>query len=61
LWNREPGESVADALARKPEKVPVLGRRQGPNGESISFGPTGDRYYTVSEGKKQSIYQFDLP
>lgn len=61
LWNRRAGERVADALQRKPEKVPVLGKRQGPNGESIGFGPNGDRYYTVSEGKKQAIYQFDLP
>ena len=61
LWDRPSGESVAAALARKPEKVPVLGKRQGPNGESISFGPDGTSYFTVSEGKKQAIYQFDLP
>ncbi len=61
LWIRVEGEPVAAALARRPMEVPVRGKRQGPNGESISFGPHGDRYYTVSEGKKQAIYQFDLP
>lgn len=61
LWTREAGESVAEALARRPQKVPVLGKRQGPNGESISFSAAGDSYFTVSEGKKQAIYQFDLP
>ena len=37
----EPGagrERWPTALARQPEKVPVLGKRQGPNGESIGFG-----------------------
>ena len=61
LWNREAGESVAAALERKPTKVPVRGKRQGPNGESIAFSPTGKSYYTVSEGKKQAVYEFDLP
>jgi hypothetical protein len=60
LWNRAEGESVATALSRKPTSVPVLGKRQGPNGESISFSPSGDAYFTVSEGKKQAIYRFDL-
>lgn len=61
LWDRMAGESVAEALERRPAKVPVLGKRQGPNGEAICFGPTSDSYFTVSEGKKQAIYQFDLP
>jgi hypothetical protein len=61
LWKRAAGESVADAMARKPKKVPVLGKQQGPNGESITFTAASDGYFTVSEGKKQAIYQFDLP
>jgi hypothetical protein len=61
LWNRRPGEPVTAALARKPTKVPVLGKRQGRNGESIGFSPDGRSYYTVSEGKQQPIYRFDLP
>ena len=61
LWTRRQGESLAAALQRKPQKIPVLGKRQGPNGEAISFAPGGDHYYTVSEGKKQAMYQFALP
>jgi hypothetical protein len=61
LWHRAPGESMADALARKPVKIDVLGKRQGPNGESVSFSSAGDSYFTVSEGKKQAIYLFNLP
>jgi len=61
LWERKPGESVAEAMGRKPVKVPVLGKQQGPNGEAICFGPANDCYFTVSEGKKPAIYQFDLP
>jgi hypothetical protein len=58
LWQRETGESVANALARKPQKVPVLGKKQGSNGEAIGFGANGDSYFTISEGKKESIYEF---
>jgi hypothetical protein len=61
LWDRATGETVAEAMEREPKKVPVLGKRQGPNGESIGFTAEGDGYYTVSEGKKQAIYRFDLP
>jgi hypothetical protein len=60
LWERG-NTTVAQAMVRKPTKVPVLGKRQGPNGESIAFSVAGDSYYTVSEGKRESIYEFDLP
>jgi hypothetical protein len=60
LWRREKGESVADALARKPEKVAVLGKKQGANGEAVGFSVRGDSYFTVSEGKKEAIYEFEL-
>jgi hypothetical protein len=60
LWSRAAEETVAEALARKPVKVQVLGKRQGPNGEAIGFAPDGRSYFTVSEGKKQSIYRFEL-
>jgi len=61
LWRRKAGASLTETLAAKPEKVAVQGKRQGPNGEAVSFSPSGDSYYTVSEGKKQSIYLFDVP
>jgi hypothetical protein len=61
LWHRRDGESVADALQRNPTEVPVLGKRQGKNGEAVCFAPAGRRYFTVSEGKNATIYAFDLP
>jgi hypothetical protein len=61
LWERREGESVAEALERKPTKVPVLGKRQGKNGEAVCFAPDGRSYFTVSEGKNATIYAFDLP
>lgn len=61
LWQRGPDQNVAAALARKPQKIKVQGKRQGPNGESVCFSPGGDSYFTVSEGKKQAIFKFDLP
>jgi hypothetical protein len=60
LWSREKGEAVADALARNPRKVPVLGKKQAGNGEAIGFSASRDSYFTVSEGKKESIYEFEL-
>jgi hypothetical protein len=61
LWDRLPGESLADAFQRPPQAVPVRGQRQGANGESIGFAPSGQSYFTVSEGKDERIYEFDLP
>ena len=61
LWERAPGEPLADALQRPPVVVTVRGDKQGNNGESIAFGPTGLSYYTVSEGKDERIYEFRLP
>lgn len=60
LWHRRPGQSVADALRSAPQPIRVRGRRQGKNGEAITFRPDGACYYTLSEGKKQSICEFDL-
>jgi hypothetical protein len=61
LWERAPGEPLADALQRPPVVVAVRGDKQGDNGESVAFGPTGQSYYTVSEGKDERIYEFGLP
>jgi hypothetical protein len=60
LWRRQLGQSLAEALQAPPQSVRVLGRRQGKNGEAISFRPDGACYYTLSEGKKQSICEFDI-
>jgi hypothetical protein len=52
MWSRDPGESIADALAREPCTAPSPEERQG---ESIAF----DRdwgYFTVSEGTAPPIH-----
>lgn len=52
LWDRLPGESVADALDREPCLAPSPEERQG---ESIAIAPSWT-YYTVSEGSNPSIF-----
>lgn len=61
LWERQPQESLRETLRRPPLEIPVRGRRQGQNGEAIAFDPAGQSYWTVSEGKDERIYSFDLP
>ena len=61
IWNRDDGQSVAAALQGPATEIPVLGKRQGPNGEAVSFSPDGRSYYTVSEGKSQAVYSFPVP
>jgi hypothetical protein len=61
LWERQPEESLRETLRRPPQEIPVRGRRQGQNGEAIAFDPAGQSYWTVSEGKDERIYSFDLP
>lgn len=61
LWNRARGENLQSALARKPQDIPVLGKKQAKNGESIAFDPNGHGYFTISEGRQGSIYFFALP
>lgn len=61
IWPRAEGMTVAQALARPPKMVPVRGARQAANGESVGASPSSDSYFTVSEGKKQPICQFELP
>lgn len=60
LWNRRPGQNLVTALMGRPQELPVRGNSQGANGESVGFAPDGDAYYTVSEGKKETICVFRL-
>ncbi len=48
------------AVSGDPEMVPVLGSFQGPNGESLAISPWSACYYTVSEGKGEALYKFNL-
>lgn len=48
-WNRNPNESVFEALMRMPIKLPYLPE---PQGEAIAFISSGKAYYTTSEMRK---------
>ena len=53
LWPRRSGESIAAALAREPCHVRL---ENEPQGEAIAFSPTGDGFYTLSEGSHPGIH-----
>lgn len=57
-WGREEGESIPEALARKPIQLPY---KPEPQGEAIGFSSNGDRYYTLSESQfriSPVLYQY---
>lgn len=52
MWNRDTGESIADALGGTPCQAPAPDERQG---ESIAFS-SDLSFWTVSEGKNPEIH-----
>lgn len=57
-WERKEGETLAEALKRKPVQLPY---KPEPQGEAIGFSASGDRYYTLSESRfriKPVLYQY---
>jgi hypothetical protein len=58
LWDRDPAESVADAMARPPCVAPGAVEQQG---EAITFLPEGSGYVTISEGLNPPINRFVIP
>lgn len=58
-WRRNPGESWAEVVQRKPVEVPYVVEAQG---EAITFDNTGRGFYTISErpfGLKSYLYYFE--
>lgn len=53
LWPRHSGESIAAALGREPCRVRL---ENEPQGEAIAFSPTGDGFFTLSEGAHPDIH-----
>ncbi|WP_293013713.1 hypothetical protein [Mongoliibacter sp.] len=45
-WERDPSESIPEALARNPVILPY---KPEPQGEAIAFAPNGKSYFTLSE------------
>ena len=52
-WIRNPGETIAQTLARDVTRIPLASE---PNGEALSFLPDNTGYITLSEGTFQPIY-----
>ena len=55
-WQRDAGESVWQALQRKPTVLPYVIE---PQGEAIGFTVDGKGYYTVSEGVNPTLYYYE--
>lgn len=55
-WSRSPGESVSEALHRPPCTVPLADEQ----GEALGFAADGKGMYTISEGKRQPVYFYEL-
>lgn len=56
LWRREPGESIAQAIARAGCDVTLPSE---PQGEAIAFSPDDLSLYTVSEGVHPPIHALE--
>lgn len=52
-WQRNAGQSVAEALADSPCRLPIKTEDQG---ESFAFAASGSGYYTTSEGEAAPIH-----
>ena len=53
VWVRAPGESISDALARPPCKLPVASEDQG---EAFAFTSDGKGYVTTTEGSSPDLH-----
>ena len=53
LWPRRSKESIPTALARQPCRIQL---QNEPRGEAIAFSPSGDGFYTLSEGSHPNIH-----
>lgn len=58
VWDRAPGQSVADALAGRACQAPAPAELQG---EALAFTPDGRGYATLSEGVNPALNRFHLP
>lgn len=57
-WTRKKGESIEEALSRKPVQLPYIPE---PQGEALAFSRNGRSYFSLSEEKfrvKPVLYQY---
>jgi len=57
VWDREPGQTVAEALAGEPCEAPPPSEVQG---EALAFTADGRGYVTVAEGRVPALNRFHL-
>lgn len=57
LYPRPQGTPLAEALAQTPCELPKPSERQG---ETIAWSPDSKSYFTLSEGRGQTLFRFDL-
>jgi hypothetical protein len=55
LWERPMGEPLWRAFSGQPKAIPVAAE---PQGEAICFDSRGAGYFTISEGRRPSLYYF---
>jgi hypothetical protein len=58
FWERQRGESIAEALLRAPKRLPYVPE---PQGEAIGFNSNGNSFFTISEKRfniSPTIYRF---
>jgi hypothetical protein len=55
LWERPVGEPLWCAFSGQPKAIPVAAE---PQGEAICFDSRGAGYFTISEGRRPSLYYF---
>ena len=58
IWFRCSGETIATALGRAGQTIPVIGTPTEPNGEAVAFLPNGRGYVTVSDSVDQPPLYF---
>lgn len=58
LWDRDPGHSVAETLAKPPAcSMPIVERQ----GEAVAFDPDGLGLVTIGEGEGASVNRLRVP
>lgn len=58
FWERQIGESIAQALQRAPKRLPYVSE---PQGEAIGFNPNGTSFFTISEKRfniNPTVYRY---
>lgn len=57
MWVRQPGQTIARALASEPHSVPILDGFEN-DGNSLAIAHDGGGYYTTGQGPDPALYFF---